>query len=132
MPIVRMAPSCDGAPLPGRSALPRRKRSTSPHLTRREPYSCSTSPATLSSIAIARAGSLNPRGVSSGRRSSVGTLKPPMAAKLCPAANMNLQKSSVPSLVTSASRSQVARTSAARLALSVPMAFAVETISSTN
>ena len=43
-----------------------------------------------SSIAIARAGSLKPRGVSSGRRSSVGTLKPPMDAKFCPAADMNL------------------------------------------
>jgi hypothetical protein len=61
--MVRMAPSCDGAPLPGRSALPRRKRITSPHGGLSMPYSFSTSAATVSSTAIALAGSLNPRGV---------------------------------------------------------------------
>jgi len=131
-PMVRMAPSCDGAPLPGTSVLPRRKRITSPHFTASDPYSFSTSPATLSSAAIALAGSLKPRGVSSGRASSVGTLKPPMFWNDAPAAVMNLKNSSMPSLSTSPCRSHFASTSAPRFARTVPCAWAVATRSSTN
>ena len=80
--MVRMAPSCDGAPLPGTSALPRRKRSTSPHFTASVPYSFSTVAGhRVEQRPSALAGSLKPRGVSSGRASSVGTLKPPIFAK---------------------------------------------------
>ncbi len=39
---------------------------------------------------MALAGFLNPRGVSSGRASSVGTLKPPISPNAGPAAVMNL------------------------------------------